>query len=188
MAHELKPEHIEDDDLPAAFRIDPASFELVYYRHCTSVYMFVLSRLANSSDAADLTQQVFLDALHNFGRFRGRGDQLRSWLFGIARNKVADFHRRRKELIPLDWIPDELQPVSELCVESGILREEEVAQLFHCLSKLTNTERELLALRFAGELSTREVAAALGKSETATRQQLCRVLHALREQYDEIER
>jgi len=56
------------------------------------------------------------------------------------------------------------------------------------VADLPPDKRELLALRYAARLSTAEIAAVIGKSEAATRQQLSRVLRALQEHYHDSDR
>lgn len=60
--------------LVVAARAEPAAFGLVYEHFRDRVYAYMRARTANDEDAADLTQQVFLQALKNFPRFHGGGE------------------------------------------------------------------------------------------------------------------
>ncbi len=69
--------------------------------------------------------------------------------------------------------------------EVGLLQQERLARLNALVSELDADKRELLALRFAGGLSAREIALVVDKSQAAVKKQLTRTIETLREHYDE---
>jgi len=60
-------------------------------RASPDVHRFVLQRVANRADAADISQEALLIACSKLATFRG--DNLNAWLFAIARNLIIDYYR-----------------------------------------------------------------------------------------------
>src|SRR5450756_360966 len=93
-----------DLDLVARVKQDPAAFGLLYERYITKIYNYVYYRTGNHHDAEDLTSRVFYRALMHVEDYTDRGVPFSAWLYRIAHNLVANWHRdnsRRKE-VPLE--------------------------------------------------------------------------------------
>jgi RNA polymerase sigma-70 factor (ECF subfamily) len=172
--------------LVRAAQRDPVAFDPLYERYIDRVYAYLRARATTPEDAADLTQQVFTHALAALPRYRA--GSFAAWLFRIARNTAVDAHRRRRATISWDLVPEALHPVTEDDAEARLLAREARDRARHLVADLPPDKRELLALRYAARLSTAEIAAVIGKSEAATRQQLSRVLRALQEHYHDSDR
>jgi len=172
--------------LVRAAQRDPIAFDPLYERYIDRVYAYLRARTTTLEDAADLTQQVFMHALAALPRYRD--GSFAAWLFRIARNAAVDAHRRRRATVPWDLLPEALHPLAEDDAEAHLLAREARERVRFLVAALPPDKRELLALRYAARLSTAEIAAVIGKSEAATRQQLSRVLHALQEQYHDAHR
>jgi RNA polymerase sigma-70 factor, ECF subfamily len=164
---------------------DPEHFGALYERYRDRIHAYLRSRTTSEEDAADLTQQVFAQALGALPRYRARQLSFGAWLFRIARNVAVDFHRRRKATVPLDLVPEALQPAATEDTASRVLEEESLARLRELFIALNAESRELLTLRFVGQLTAPEIAAVLGISEAAIRKRLTRLLQSLKERYDE---
>jgi RNA polymerase sigma-70 factor (ECF subfamily) len=163
-----------------------AAFAALYLRYRDRVFRYVRSRTPTDEDAADLTQQIFVQALDRLHRFQPQRGLFAAWLFTIARNTLADHHRRRRVLVAWDLLPESLQPVLPQTPEAAIVRREDLARLRSAIQALNAQKRELLILRFVAVLTTREIAAVLGTSEVAIRQRLVRTLQTLATQFDDI--
>ncbi|HKV83129.1 MAG TPA: sigma-70 family RNA polymerase sigma factor [Ktedonobacterales bacterium] len=177
-----------DDEaaLIAEAQRDPRAFDALYGRYVTRVYRYARAHTAGDEDAADLTQQVFLRALDALPRYRAGPAPFGGWLFRIARNTVVDAHRRRTSpRITLDALPEALHPHADHEPEATLLRAEALSRLRELVAALDAEKRELLALRFAARLSSPAIAAVVGKSPAAVQKQLTRILHALKEQYND---
>jgi RNA polymerase sigma-70 factor (ECF subfamily) len=164
-------------------RQDPAAFAHLYELYFARVFRYLRMRVEHESDAEDLTQQVFLQALNALSRYQTRGAPFAAWLFTIARRALADHSqraRRRPTPIALDATPE---MADEQDMERDLLQRESYEQLARLLATLDPAERDLLALRFAGGLNASEIAAIFGKRPDAVRKQLSRLLHTLKEQY-----
>jgi RNA polymerase sigma-70 factor (ECF subfamily) len=164
-------------------RQDPAAFASLYERYFARVYRYLRIRVEHESDAEDLTQQVFLQALNALPRYQIRETPFAAWLFTIARHALADHDQRAYRRPPPLALETALEMVDEQDVERDLLRRESYEQLTRLLATLDPAERDLLALRFAGGLHTPEIAAIFGKRPDAVRKQLSRLLHTLKEQY-----
>jgi RNA polymerase sigma-70 factor (ECF subfamily) len=161
----------------------PAAFETLYERYLDRIYAYLRARTATEEDAADLTQQVFLRALAALPRRRGHEESFAAWLFRIAHNAAVDFHRRQRQTITWNLLPEGLQPRHEDDLAAGMVRQEAMARLHALLGTLKPDTREILALHYAGRLTVAEVAAVVGKSEAAIKKQLTRTIHTLKERY-----
>ncbi len=170
-----------DEELAQAASQSPNAFAQLYHRHVTNVYRYLLVRVGTVHDAQDLTTQTFLAALRNIASYQGVG-KFRSWLLGIARRKVADYFRQRRETLPLEMA--EQVPHTNVTLEEYIdrqLRLEMVAQMLH---ELSPERAEALALRLFGQLSVAEVAQVMGKSEAAIKMLIYRAISQLQQRLD----
>jgi RNA polymerase sigma-70 factor, ECF subfamily len=174
--------------LVTAAQANPAAFSGIYRRYLARVYRYARANTASDDDAADLTQQVFLQALAALPEYRPRGVPFAAWLFRIARHAVIDAHRRRRASVTLDALPDTLHATAAHDPEAEVLRREALKHLGALVATLDPDKRELLALRFAAQLSSSEIAAVVGKRPEAVKKQLTRILHALKERYHDAER
>ncbi len=163
-------------------RLTQARFVLVYQEHAIRVYRYIFARVGNHPDSEDLTAQVFMDALKGWHRF-SKGGNVAAWLFTIARNKIVDRHRKIKKTVYLEDIPDITADSYEPL--QGIIDKETARQLTLLLQKLSPDQQELLHLRFAGELTYAQIAEVLGKSESAVKMAIHRLLKQLQENMEQ---
>ncbi|OAT85030.1 RNA polymerase subunit sigma-24 [Desulfotomaculum copahuensis] len=156
------------------------SFGELYDRHFNAVNRYLRYRMDNSWDADDLTAAVFLKALENFHQFR-RESNFAVWLFRIAHNAYIDYLRGRRERV---FSEDELALLEAPSgPEEALLHTEEVRQLKDMLRRLPPEQRDVISLRYAGELKFGQIAPVLGKSEAAVRMIHHRALKTLRANY-----
>ena len=169
--------------LVLAAQQNPAAFAPLYQRYRDRIYAYLRTRTRGADDAADLTQQVFVQALDALPRYRVRRAPFAAWLFRIARNAAASYHKRHRDALAWDLVPEALQPSTEGDLEAQAVQREAIARLHAVLRDCNESTREMLALHYAARLTVAETAAALGKSEAAVKKQLTRTLRALKEQY-----
>jgi len=150
-------------------------------RYSGRLYSYLRARTQSDEDAADLTQQVFVKAFNGLPLYRERGQPFGAWLFRIARNVVVDIHRRRKDTVSWDLLPETAQAVQTAEVETSLLQQEDRTRVYTLLNYLPSDRRELIVLRFIAELTLREVAAVVGKREPAIHKQIKRTRQILRE-------
>lgn len=170
----------ESDELELVRRaaVDANALAALYQRYVARVYRFLRVRCSSVEEATDLTQQVFLKVAEALPRYRERGAPFAAWLFRIARNAAIDHARRQHATVPWDSLTEEAAPDD---VEAWALDRETRAHVGALLAALSSDERELLSLRFAAGLSSREIAAVVGGSEAAVKKRLTRTIQRLKE-------
>jgi RNA polymerase sigma factor (sigma-70 family) len=168
--------------LPVASGADSDSFAALYERTFPRVYAYVASLLRDRSAAEDVTAQAFERAYRKRSSYRARRGSREAWLFGIARNAALDELRRRKRRAKLELDPEDTAAIGADDHAELALRRQAVRA---ALTTLEGRERDLLALKFSGGLSTAEIAAVLGVSETAAGTRLHRTLTKLRKACDD---
>ena len=178
-------EETDDNEYVLAAQKRLSDFEPLYQRYVQRVYLYLRTRTDNGDDAADLTQQVFLHALNALPAYRIRGVPFSAWLFRIARHIVIDRYRRHSPMTSWDLLPEALQQSEEQGPEMLFMKQETFLHLRNFLNSLDPYKRELLALRFAAELSSAEIAEVVGKSPAAVKKQLTRIMNNLKEHYHE---
>lgn len=169
-----------DEELALAARSDPAAFGLLYDRHRLAVFRYLRTRTSSEDDAAELTAVAFERALVAMPRYRPTGGGILAWLIRIARNAAIDAGRRAFAVPLIADVPDERRAIAP---EETALANEARATLVAAVSRLPETQREAIVLRYAARLTAREIGDVLGKSDQATQKLLSRALATIRESY-----
>jgi RNA polymerase sigma-70 factor (ECF subfamily) len=166
---------------------DRGDFVDAYDEHVWEVYGYLGYRLESRQEAEDLTQETFERALRSWQKFDPEKASLRTWLLTIARNLLIDRHRRRGpmrgEPIPEDVDRDPrfgVAPGPEAAL--GLTPDLEAA-----LASLGDRQRELIALRFGGDLSGAEIAELTGLTVANVQQILSRTLRRLQAELESSE-
>jgi RNA polymerase sigma factor (sigma-70 family) len=158
-----------------------SSFASAYDDHVWQVYGYFAYRLRSRDDAEDLTQLTFERALKAWDRFDARRASLGTWLLAIAGNVLVDHYRRDRSNRHQPFVIDD----EEISAAIGY-REPEANRLGVSpdlaagLERLGNREREVIALRFGGDLTGPEIAELTGLSVANVQQLLSRSLRRLR--------
>jgi RNA polymerase sigma-70 factor (ECF subfamily) len=155
-------------------------FTALYEEHMAYVFRYINYRLGNRSQAEDLTSVVFEKALAAFDRYDPRKSAPQTWLLTIARNTVTDHLRKssRRKTMPLENAVDVASADPSPSEEAE--RRDEYQQLQLCLSALPQREQEIVSLKFGGELNNRQIASAVGLSESNVGTILFRAICKLR--------
>lgn len=138
-----------------------------YVAHAAAVRGYL--RGQGVPDADDLLSEVFLHVARSLPRFEGSEDDVRRWIFTIARNRVIDDHRRRSRRPRLAG--------SEPAERAAPAPDEPIdPELLAALAQLTTEQREVVVLRFVGDLSLDDVATITGRSVGAVKSMQHRAL------------
>lgn len=162
----------EEDLVRRARKKEPEALSELYEAHFDRVYRYMVIRVRNQADAEDLTQQVFLKALEHIGSYRYRGMPFAAWLFRIAHNQLVDHwkkkSREKSRMVPLEQV-DEARSIGH--DDPALLTEQraDIEKVAVACQALSDNQREVISLRFAGGLSVAETARAMGKSEGAVK-------------------
>ena len=168
----------DEPELVMRAKINSQAFGTLYDHYFPRVYNYTRYRVRSPVDADDLTALVFERALANLKTFRPRGAPFSAWLFGIARNAINDFYRRQRDHLPLEFALD--QAVDEPVPEVFVTHQEQHSALLIALSRLNDRERDLLALKFAADLTHKQIAQLTNMTETSVSVALFRALQRLR--------
>ncbi len=133
--------------------------------------------LGSQAEAEEAAQETLLAAYHGSSTFRGEGSA-RSWFMSIARRTCAQrlsMRLRRSARLALYCGDPAGKDASELLDQAEL-----DARVRTALGKLSDADREILALRYDGDASLRDVAESLGIDEPAARKRVSRALLRLR--------
>jgi RNA polymerase sigma-70 factor (ECF subfamily) len=159
-------------DLAGAQRREPGALTRIYHAYAPPLFRFFMAEVGHRQDANDLVGQVFLSAIESLPRFRGPVEALGGWLFKIARHDLYDYRRKqgRSRDEPLE------HNLKEASAKTGTEDPEELAidrlegtRVMAALRRLSPDQREVLLLRFVGQMTAPEIAAAMDKTVGAVK-------------------
>lgn len=177
--------HIENDEaaLIARAKSDANSFGELYERHVDRIYNYIYHRVGSHHDAEDLTARTFERALEHMSHYEDRGAPFSAWLYRIAHNLVANWHRDRSRrqwrVISLSELV-QLLPQHEEPALWGEASEEQAA-LRAAIRRLPPDRQLLLILKFSEQLPNAQIGEIMGRSEGAIKSLYHRTLIALRQ-------
>lgn len=161
---------------------DEVAFRSWYDMAVHRVYAFLFTRTGGDHALSEeLTQQAFVRAVRARASYDRRAP-VTAWVCAIARNLLADHHRRkaREERSLLRVVVREIEP------DVAVL-ESERQEVLAALRSLPTLQRAAIVMRYLDDMSVREVAVAIGKSESATESLLSRGRERFRRIFDEVE-
>jgi len=174
----------EESRLVLQAKRDPAAFGVLYERYIDRVYAYIYHRVGNAQDTEDLTARTFYRALDKLHTYEDRGLPFSAWLFRIAHNLVANWHRdhSRRNFLSLDrlWFHSGDGDTPEEKVEE----EERHEALWEAINELPDDRRNLLLYKFSSRLSNLEIGEMMNKSESAIKSLYFRTLAALRQELE----
>lgn len=169
----------EDDIVKSAIEGESSAFGLLYKHYQPKIYRFVYLKVGRREEAEDLTHHVFLKAWQNIENFKPRGFPFGSWLYRMARNQVIDFYRTKKEETSIDDLdPDFLKKDSE--TEFSFDLDLEIKAVREAILTLKPEHQDVLIMRFMEDLSVKEVAEAMNRTEGAVKVLQYRAMEKLR--------
>jgi len=169
-------------------RSDRSAFAQLYRSHVDAVYGFAFRMCGSKEVAEEATSATFERALRSIQTFEWRGGGVRPWLFRIASNEVTEIYRRNARASGTrgQRALRSLAPgmVGDDDGWSDTDNVEDTALLHQALSTLNPRYREAITLRYLGDMSPDDAAAALGCSKATLAVTLYRALGALRKAMD----
>jgi RNA polymerase sigma-70 factor (ECF subfamily) len=155
-------------------------FADAYDEHVFQVYGFFAYRVRSRTEAEDLTQLAFERALRAFGRFDPSRASFGTWIMSIARNLLIDHYRsdRTGGERPIEEGEDWEGP------DEGDRHLGVSPELERALATLGEREREIIALRFGGDLTGQQIADLTGLTLANVQQLLSRSLRRLKGQLE----
>jgi len=164
---------------------DQEAFAQLYEEYFDKIYRYIALKIGNKTEAEDMTQQVFLNAIKSISSFKWKGIPFSAWLFRIAHNQMVDYLRKKTKRItvPLTESLVNTDDNPELIAEQNL----DIKRLHSAIPQLTRAQREAISLRFAGGLSIAEAAKVMGKSQGAVKALQHSAIVALRKELCGIE-
>jgi RNA polymerase sigma-70 factor (ECF subfamily) len=149
-------------------RSPEAELEGLYTEYYDKIARYASIHIGNKTDAEDIAGEVFLKALESLGSYEKRGIPMQAWLFKIAHNLVVDYFRKtsKRKTVDIDSVIVRSNESPESIAEVNI----EVERVKKAMEQLTPNQKDVLSLRFFGELTSKETAAIMGKSDGAVRE------------------
>ena len=160
----------------------PEAFGPLYERYIDRIYSYVYYRTGNHHDAEDLTAKVFHQALKHIPRYQHRGAPFSSWLYRIAHNLVANWHRdrSRRQVVSLDQVTL-VAPAGDDSPFEHAARSERRDTLLEAIRRLPDDRQELLILKFVERLPNAQIGRIMGRTEGAIKSLYHRTLVSLRD-------
>jgi RNA polymerase sigma-70 factor (ECF subfamily) len=147
---------------------DRDAFACLYETNLARIHRYIYFRVFDHELAEDITSLVFLKVWENLGSFQGGQIPFANWLYRIAHNTIIDYYRTQKTVIPLE----DADPL-RLSYSDGVDEKIDINTLSHklvdALQELTQTQREVLILKYIWGLTTKEIARRVHKQQGAVR-------------------
>ena len=161
---------------------DPNAFGTLYEHYVDRIYAYIYNRVGNAQDTEDLTARTFYQALTKLPDYEDRGAPFSAWLYRIAHNLVANWHRdrSRRHFVPLEGLKIPLLDRSK--PEETVEKAEEIHELWQAIQRLPSDRQQLLVYKFGKRLSNLEIGRLMNRSEGAIKSLYFRTLAALRKE------
>jgi RNA polymerase sigma-70 factor (ECF subfamily) len=147
---------------------DKSCFSALYDYYLPPIYRFIYMKVTHREEAEDLSHEVFLSAWQNLTRYEAQGFPFGSWLYQIARNKVIDYYRVKKPNVSLEHFDADLIK-AEFTIEAKADTALTLEGVRGAMKQLTPDQQDVLLMKFMEDLSHRDIALIMGKSEGAVR-------------------
>lgn len=142
---------------------DQVAWSQFYSEWAQPLYNFIRSNgIYDPTDIEDILGDTWLAAPRAISNFDGQNATLKTFLFSLARRKVADFWRKHK---PVQDLPESI-PFSH-ATQQGL-------ELQEVLNRIPDQERQALILRYLEGFSVQEIATTLGRTYKGTESLLSR--------------
>jgi RNA polymerase sigma-70 factor (ECF subfamily) len=173
-------EGVDDHALVAAVRSgDREAFAELIQRDTRAVYQAAYRILGRPADAEDVTQEAFVAAYRSIGSFRGEGS-LRGWLVRITTRIAFRRLAQRRDTADLSTIGEPRLADGSTEPAGAVIAAERQREIRVAIAELPDPYREVVALRFLGDLSLAEVAETTGRPLNTVKTHLRRGLERLR--------
>ncbi len=171
----------DDSDILQDLKHDPDAFGELYEKYVDRIYSYIYHRVGNVHDAEDLTSRTFFRALSHISTYQDMGLPFSAWLYRIAHNLMANWHRDRgrRPLVALEQVILRSEGRHQN-PEAFTLTSDDAQHLLTVIRQLDSPRQELLVLKFIENLSNAEIGAIMGRTEGAIKSLYHRMLLALR--------
>ncbi|MBD3300793.1 MAG: sigma-70 family RNA polymerase sigma factor [Candidatus Moranbacteria bacterium] len=157
------------------------AYEELYNQYFTPIYRYVFVSVRSREETEDLTQTVFIKIFDNLDKVKRIGKSPAAYFFKIARNLIIDYLKKKKDLIPdeADYLSRKVDTKTDFLNELN--KKDEIGNLIKMLDSLSESQREVIELKFIKDLNNKEIAYITGKNEAAIRKIQSRAILKLRD-------
>jgi RNA polymerase sigma-70 factor (ECF subfamily) len=183
-----KSNRLSDAELIALFLQgrDTSYFTQLYRRYAGKVFAKCYSMLSDEGMARDATQDIFIKILGSLSRFTEKSS-FSTWLYAVTYNYCIDVIRRRKKnLLIFTEDPGRISDETETEVPDSLILDMETRRLEQVMDKIPPGDRAILNMKYIDDLSVREIAEVLHKTESAIKMQLMRAKAKAQEVYQDL--
>jgi len=138
---------------------EPENLQDLLVAYAPRVYGLLLRIVGRRDVAEDLMQETLLRAFRGLKSYQPEG-KFRAWVFRIAVNQARDWIRRQRRQAPL---PDDPRPATDAPVDAPALARERGRRVEQALARLSDADREVLLMRYYGNMTFKDVAQATGE-------------------------
>ena len=173
-------ENQENETIEKAIQGDLDAFSDLYQKYILRIYNYIYYRVGSTSEAEDLTAKVFFRAFDHIKSYRNLGLPFSAWLYRIAHNFVANWHRdnSRRQEVPLEEHEDMHAHV--VPPETALLQNQEIEALLRIIRTFPPDRQQLIILKYVEDLPNNEIALIMRRSESAIKSLYHRTLVELR--------
>ena len=161
---------------------DETAMSDLYLIYEKPIYAFALKKLNDSQAAADIVHDVMIAIWKGASGFQGRSS-LRSWILGIAHNKIVD-HIRKSVRHDADELDESMNQTEDDSIEASPVEMVQAAEnnqfLKYCLEKLNDLHQQVVHLAFFEDLGYAEIAEIIGKPEGTVKTRMFHARQALK--------
>lgn len=157
-------ERLKDEELASKVAAGSrASFEELIHRYSSRLFYFLRHKTASDQDIEDLIQETFLRAFRNIDGFDPER-KFSTWLYTIAVRSAISHNRKKKEtmshLVPKASLPNP---------QEVLIQKEEARNIWNSARKLKQKEYKALWLHYGEDLSIKEMAKVMKKTQISVR-------------------
>lgn len=172
---------------------DAAAWDALFDRHYAPAmrFVFTLGHTFTQEDAEEICQEAFLSVIRNLNSFHGKS-QFQTWLFRIAANKARDYRERQVAAkrggghVPFSLQAEHPEtgltidpPSTDPGPDGALVRREQAALIHAALGQVGEPCREIIELRYFGDLSYEELSSTLDLNPKTVSSRLSKCLDRL---------
>ncbi|HKY79623.1 MAG TPA: sigma-70 family RNA polymerase sigma factor [Anaerolineales bacterium] len=176
------PELTDDQALSKATQGDKQAFGVLYDKYASRIYNYIYYRTGSNQDAEDLTSRVFFRAMRHITNYTDRGVPFSAWLYRIAHNLVANWHRDSSRRQEVELEDGYRASQGDEYPETALEESEEQNALLALIRKLPEERQQLLILKFVEHMSNADIGQVMDRTEGAIKSLYHRTLLSLREE------
>ncbi len=165
---------------------DAEHFSQLYRKYSGKVFGKCISLLKEEAAAQDAMQDIFMKIFLNLAGFSEKS-QFSTWIYSITYNYCIDILRKgKKEKVLFSDEPERAEKVADVDVEDSFLMEMEVTRLKKILENIPVGDKAILLMKYQDDMSIKDIADALDKTESAIKMKIKRAKHKAQEVYYEL--